>query len=206
MLLNYGATLEQVMNGGGDIVRGRRIVEYGHQREVEDGEWWDHMASPRRKNALEWLVKSNAYFWTSVASVGTILCVNAVTRSLRGVQEETAASLPVWSLIFSQVWLYTWGEEEEEVTVFGVVSLPPLLVPLAVLGAKGGSYQVPFMMGFFASLVACKVRHLKRRDGTPVLSYLHEKLQHVLHGRSDPQDDKASTLKSFILRRRSDRA
>jgi hypothetical protein len=162
-LVTYGGSVEQILDGPGDIVRGGNVANPGSSRIGPDGQ---------RKPIWAWLLGSR-YFKVQAVTIGAIVVAELLLSPgplvYRGRRMYTPYSLaPV--LEYASMFLYSFlAPPASTVSFMGLTpQLPTIAVPWLYCATGVFVSLRECLVGMVASLVAAKFVGLKRANGEDI--------------------------------------
>ncbi|KAJ3168182.1 hypothetical protein HDU88_001620 [Geranomyces variabilis] len=180
-MVYWQAPLERWFDGEGDVVRDGVVVRAGRNRTRADGS---------RKGVLEWLLLDNRYLRAQLLAGAVVVAIELVlyktptaisASSSSSSAFAAAASAPAFliypyslypSLEHAVRWLWAMTTETNTMTVFGVLPVRPVYLPLALCALGGFAAWKEMLKGLVAAVVVGKLMDLRRRDGENATDWL----------------------------------
>ncbi|KAJ3016472.1 hypothetical protein HKX48_004012 [Thoreauomyces humboldtii] len=183
-MLYWQAPLERWFDGEGDVVKHGIVVREGRNRTRRDG---------TRKTVLEWLVLDNRYLRAQILSglvlvgielviykapIGVTLGGGGGGGAAGGLMSASSLLLFPYSLYPSMEhalrWLWAITTPTNTMTVFGVLPVRPVYLPLALCALGAFAAWKEMLKGLVAAVVVGKIMDLRRDDGENAVDWLYD--------------------------------
>ncbi|TPX68916.1 hypothetical protein SpCBS45565_g02859 [Spizellomyces sp. 'palustris'] len=175
-MVYWQAPLEKWFDGEGDLVKDGVVLREGQNRRKRSG---------GRKNVLEWLVTDNhflrAQLLAGVVLVGIELALYRAPPAPVSTTSFLTTATPSLLLFpyslypnleYAFRWLWAITTPSTSLTLFGVLPIQPVYIPLCLCALGGFGAWKAMLKGLVAAMVVGKVMDLRRIGGDNAVDWL----------------------------------